>query len=179
MKNEYPLASYGNNPTLAQDRIGTDSGKCQVIELMKTRADTNGGYPQYGYDFAYQHTPYYFPQMPNVSDPTGYFQALAYHTADIQFVFPKWHGGNLGVNLDQVSGQPRELQGAEIGLSNQLVGAWTRFAATGNPNGPGIPSWPAMTSAAPSILQQDISSTILNEADYRAAYHCDFWDAQS
>ncbi len=179
VKTEYPLAAYDNNPTLALDRIGTDSGKCQVIELMKIRADTNGGFPQYGYDFAYQNTPYYFPQMPNVSDPTGYFQALAYHTADIQFVFPKWHGGQLGVNLDQLTGQPRELHGAEIGLSDQLVGAWTHFADTGNPNGPGIPSWPAMTAAAPSILQQDISSTILNEADYRAAYHCTFWDAQS
>ena len=42
----------------------------------------------------------------------GFFQALAYHTADIQFVFPKWHGGHLGVNLDPLTGLPRELQGA-------------------------------------------------------------------
>jgi len=179
VKTEYPLAAYDNNPTLAQDRIGTDNGKCQVLAVMKTRASTNGGYPQYGYDFAYQHTPYYFPQMPNPDDSTGYFQALAYHTADIQFVFPKWHGGQLGVNLDQVTGQPRELQGAELGLSDQLVGAWTHFAATGDPNGTGIPSWPAVTSAAPQILVQDISSSILNETDYRTTFHCDFWDAQS
>jgi para-nitrobenzyl esterase len=176
---EYPLTDYNGNATLAQDRVGTDNQKCQLLQVMKTRANTNGGYPQYGYDFAYQHTPYYFPQMPNAYDATGHFLPLAYHTADIQFVFPKWHGGQLGVNLDQISGQPRELQGAEIGLSNQLVAAWTNFAATGNPNGAGVPSWPAMTAASPRILKQDISSSIYSESAYRSAYHCDFWDAQS
>ncbi len=179
VKGEYPLADYNGNPTLAQDRINTDNQKCQLLRVMKTRADTNGGYPQYGYDFAYQSAPYYFPQMPNQYDQTGYFQALAYHTADIQFVFPKWHGGHLGVNLDQLTGQPRELEGPEIGLSNQLVAAWTNFAANGDPNGPGVPSWPAMTSAAPNILVQDISSSILDQASYRATFHCDFWDFQS
>ena len=59
--------------------------------------------------------------------------ARAYHTADIQFVFPKWHGGNLGVNLDQATGQPRELQGAEITLSDQITAAWTNFAKNGDP----------------------------------------------
>ena len=41
----------------------------------------------YGYDFTYQNAPYYFPQMPNVSSPTGNFQPLAAHTIDIQFLF--------------------------------------------------------------------------------------------
>jgi len=176
---EYPLSDYGNNPTLAQNRINTDNGKCQLLQVMKTRTMTNGGQPQYGYDFAYRSTPYHFPQMPNADDPTGHFQALAYHTADIQFVFPKWSGGQLGVNLDQITGQPRELQGAEIGLSDQITAAWTKFAKYGNPNGSGNSPWPAMTTASPSILQQNISSSILNESAYRAAYHCDFWDVQS
>ena len=72
--------------------------------------------------------------MPNPYDTTGFFQALAHHTADIQFVFPKWHGGNLGVNLDQLTGKPREIQGAEIALSDQITAAWTKFAKYGNPN---------------------------------------------
>ena len=44
----------------------------------------------YGYDFTYQHAPYYFPQMPNAYDlPTKYFHPLAYHTSDIQFLVPE------------------------------------------------------------------------------------------
>jgi para-nitrobenzyl esterase len=31
--------------------------------------------------------------------------------------------------------------------------AWLRFAATGNPNGPGLPAWPAYTAAADQYLE--------------------------
>ena len=130
----------------------------------------------YGYDFTYQNAPYYFPQMPNAHSPTGHFQALAYHTIDIQFLFVDCHGGNLGVNLDQTSGQPRELQGAEITLSDQLVAAWTNFAKTGNPNGTGAPVWPVFTSGSATFLQQDIPNATETETQYRTNYQCDFWD---
>ena len=112
-------------------------------------------------------------------DPTGHFQALAYHTADIQFVFPKWHGGNLGVNLDQISGQPRELNpGAETVLSDQIVGAWTNFAKTGNPNGPGLPMWPVFTSGTGPFLAQDNPNSTETAAQYSNNYHCAFWATQ-
>ena len=175
---EYPLSNYGGDAELATDRVGTDRGSCSTNQVLKNQATTNTGFGIYAYDFNYQNTPYYFPQMPNALSSTGHFRPLAYHTSDIQYVFPKWHGGNLGVNLDQTSGQPRELQGAEITLSNQIVGAWTRFAATGNPNGPGLPVWPVFTTASPVYLKQDTASSILTQDQYRAQNHCDFWDPQ-
>jgi para-nitrobenzyl esterase len=116
--------------------------------------------------------------MPNAYDATGYFQALAYHTADIQFVFPKWHGGNLGVNLDQLSGEPRELQGPELALSDQIVAAWTNFAKSGDPNGPGVPLWSTFTPGTGPFLVQDIPNSIETNAQYGANYKCDFWAAQ-
>jgi para-nitrobenzyl esterase len=175
---EYPIGNYGGDAEYATDRVSTDRGSCSSHQVLKAQATTNTGFGIYAYDFNYQNTPYYFPQLPNALSPTGHFRPFAYHTADIQFVFPKWHGGNLGVNLDQTSGQPRELQGSEVTLSDQIVGAWTRFAATGNPNGPGLPTWPVFTTASPAYLQQDISSATLNETQYRTNNHCDFWDPQ-
>ena len=108
---EYPLSNYGGNPTLAQERV-VGLFKCNARRVLNQQASTNTGFGVYGYDFTYQNAPYYFPQMPNAYDPTGHFQALAYHTADIQFVFPKWHGGNLGVNLDQISGATTRTAGS-------------------------------------------------------------------
>jgi para-nitrobenzyl esterase len=176
---EYPLSNYGNNPTLAEDRVVTDSGKCQYLHSFLLMASTNT-FGIYTYDFTYQHAPYYFPQMPNVSDPTGYFQPLAAHTIDIQFLFPGYHGGNLGVNINQgaispANNQPRDLQGSEVTLSDQLVAAWTNFAKTGNPNGTGAPVWPVFTTSSPTFLQQDIPNGTETEAQYVANYKCDFW----
>ena len=42
--------------------------------------------PVYTYEFDDQTAPFYFPKMPG-------FLSLAYHTADIQYLFPLWHGG--------------------------------------------------------------------------------------
>lgn len=182
VKNAYPLSSYGNNPSLAQDRIGTDGqyggGKCVFLRMFKLMAKTNT-YPMYTYDFAYQKAPFYFPQMPNAASPTGHFQPLAAHTIDIQFLFPGYHGGQLGVNLDQTTGQPRELEGQEVHLSDQLVAAWTNFAKTGNPNGSGNSPWPKFTNGSPKFFVEDIPTSVMNESDYRTMYHCDFWDTQS
>jgi len=173
---EYAVSSYGDNPPLAYDRATTDSNLCRALHVFKQFAATNNGNPVYAYAFTYQNAPYYFPQMPNPQSPTGHFQALAAHTIDIQFLFKNWHGGQLGVNLDQTTGQPRELEGPEIGLSDQMVAAWTNFAKNGDPNGPGAPVWPALTESAPTFLQENIPIGTLTEAQYRANYKCDFWD---
>jgi len=178
---EYPLSDYGGDPTLAQNRVNTDQTKCQTLHVLNLWAPA---IPTYGYDFTYPNAPYNWPQMPNAYNTgspgsgTGLFQPLAAHTIDIQFLFDKWHGGKFGVNKDQASGQLRELQGLEITLSDQLVAAWTNFAATGDPNGTGAPTWSVFTVGSGPFLQQDIPNSAETVAQYRANYHCDFWDAR-
>lgn len=164
---KYPLSAYGNNVQNAYDRVTTDVQKCQTDHVLKLWG------PQmatYAYDFTYQNAPYYFPKMPG-------FRANAAHTIDIQFLFDKWHGGNLGVNLDQDTGMPREIQGKEVKLSDQLVAAWSNFAWSGNPNGSGNSPWPKYTGADNSkYLAQDIPLSTSNRNNYRSTYNCDFWD---
>src|SRR5262249_28260631 len=136
----------------------------------------------FGYDFIYRNAPYYFPQMPNTANATKYFAPLAAHTIDIQFLFDNWHGGQLGVNISQdavspANNQPRDLQGAEIGLSNTLVAAWTNFAATGNPNKAGNPVWPVFTPTSSQLFQEDVpTSGAVGEAAFSAFYQCTFWN---
>jgi len=170
---QYPLTSYANDPQLAQDRVSTDPIACTTLQVGNLLAPQ---VPTYMYEFTYQSAPYYFPQMPNASSTTGHFQPLAAHTIDIQFLFTGYHGGNLGVNLDQVTGQPRELEGKEITLSDQLVAAWTSFAATGNPNSSDNSPWPRFTSAAPVFLSENIPLSTLTAAEFSSNHHCAFWD---
>ncbi len=164
---QYPSSNYGGDAQKAFNRVSTDPGKCRglhVLGLWSTKI------PTYAYDFTYTEAPYYFPWMPG-------FKADAYHTVDIQFIFPKWRGGNLGVNLDQTTGQPRELQGAERVLSDKLVAAWTNFAKSGNPNGGSSNSpWPRYNSPTASFLNQNLALTTDSTATFRARYKCDFWD---
>ncbi|HVX34778.1 MAG TPA: carboxylesterase family protein, partial [Hyphomicrobium sp.] len=163
---EYPLSDYGNNTQLAYNRVSTDPSACRSLHVEKLWAQR---VPLYAYEFNYEDAPYYFPQMPG-------FKAGAAHTIDIQFLFPNWHGGPLGVNLDQSSGKPRELNNQESKLSDQLVAAWTNFAKTGNPNGKGNSPWPRFTTNAQTFLSQNLQLSTLSATDYRTIYKCDFWD---
>jgi carboxylesterase type B len=170
---EYPLSDYGGDAEYAQNRVSTDPGKCSSLHVLKLWAPA---IPTYGYDFTYANAPAYFPQMPNAFSPTGHFQGGVYHTVDIQFQYVGFHGGKFGVNKDQISDQLRELQGPEITLSDQLVAAWTNFAASGNPNGPGAPVWAVFTAGSGPFLQEDIPNLAESVAQYRINYKCDFWD---
>ena len=78
----YPLANYPS-AQIAWDRVGTDPGLCLEMALNTILAKQ---IPVYAYLFEDQTPPFYFPKMPG-------FTALAYHTSDIQFLFPLYHGG--------------------------------------------------------------------------------------
>ncbi len=101
-------------------------------------------------------------------------EVLAYHTADIQYLFPLWHGGPLGI--------PHPLNRKQMMLSDQLVSAWANFARTGNPNGSGDNPWPRYTASdeAPAWLIQDLPGlSTLTDAQYSPIRHCDYWDSVS
>jgi para-nitrobenzyl esterase len=165
----YPLSDYGGDPMVAYERVSTDGAKCRELHVLQKLAPQ---VPTYAYDFTYKDAPFYFPKMPG-------HKPDAAHTVDIQFLFDHFHGGALGVNLDQASAMPRELDAAESRLSDQLVAAWTRFAATGNPNGSGDAPWPRFTADGNGrYLVQDIPLATESQAQFQSAYKCDFFDAQ-
>jgi len=159
---QYPLSDFAS-PQLAFSAAGTDPIlACQPRHVVHLWAKW---VPVYQYEFNYQSAPYYFPDMPG-------FVPLAAHTIDIQFLFPGWHGGILGVNS-------RSLNDQETQLSDQLVAAWTNFARTGNPNGSGNSPWPRFTDQeeAPTVLSENVPSlSTFTDAQYAANHHCAFWD---
>jgi para-nitrobenzyl esterase len=156
---EYPLSNYPS-PFLADDAAFTDPGACRGLHVSNLLSKSG---PVYSYQFDYRDAPYYFPEMPG-------FDPLAAHTIDIQFLFPLWHGGELGV--------PHALNDAETKLSNELVAAWTNFATGGNPNGSGDTPWPRYVDGSGPYYSQNIpgSSTVTAE-QFATQHHCDFWDS--
>jgi para-nitrobenzyl esterase len=160
---KYPLSAFAT-PQLAWDRQATDSGNCGTRRADKVLAPQ---IPLYVYEFDDQTAPFYFPKMPG-------FLSLAYHTADIQYLFPLWHGGPSPPSVIHA------LNKKQTDLSDQLVAAWTNFAWTGNPNGLGDFPWPRYTnsSTGPAWLIEDIPVlSTLTDAQYSALRNCDFWDA--
>ena len=73
---------------------------------------------------------YWFTRVPPIEDSDRYG---AFHAAEIGYVFG---------NVDLFDAVPTA---ADRALSDQMATIWTQFARTGNPNGEGLPEWPAYT----------------------------------
>jgi para-nitrobenzyl esterase len=84
---------------------------------------------------------YYFDHRTPAS-PAG-----SSHAAEIAFVFG---------NLSNPSAPPTE---AEKALSALMSHYWVNFAKSGDPNGPGLPEWPAFSDAAPKVMHFDDASS--------------------
>jgi hypothetical protein len=86
--------------------------------------DLAAGSGVYGYEFS-------DPNPPNDFGVHFTFPLGAAHSTELQYVF-----GRIPL-LDTVP----PFKSAQLALSNQFIGYWTRFAASGNPNGGGVPRW--------------------------------------
>ncbi|HZV07719.1 MAG TPA: carboxylesterase family protein [Gemmataceae bacterium] len=159
----YPLTAYPN-PAQAMAAITTDGWACQQHFINGEFASQ---VPVYAYEFDDQTAPSYYPQMPGL-------QPLAYHTADLQYYFPLFHGGPLGI--------VHPLNSHQEVLSDELVAAWTNFAWTGNPNGGSkVKSWPLYNPDKPkasTILVENVPAlSAISSAQFVAEHQCAFWDS--
>src|SRR3989442_1393744 len=61
----------------------------------------------------------------------------AYHGEELMFIFHSFTNGVFPISFGTFTPTVDELA-----LSDQMIGYWSRFAATGNPNGGGALVWP-------------------------------------
>jgi para-nitrobenzyl esterase len=157
----YPLHAYPS-AQLAIDAARTSFLACtqrRLNRLLATRV------PVYAYEFRDTTAPFFFPHLPD-------FQPLAYHTSDIPYFFPNWHGGPAGIS--------HPLSRAQAELSDQLVALWAGFARTGDPNGQGNALWPRYDAGAgvtAYYLAENIPAlSTFTDAQFSDAHHCDVWE---
>lgn len=150
----YPPTAYPTSYN-ALGAVGTDA-----IFACNARRDVqrlSQYVPTYQYEFDDPAPPLIF-QLAPVPYPLG-----AYHASELQFLFPN--------ALSALSPDEQRLAAA-------MQGYWTNFAKTGDPNGSGLPAWPAYTAAGDEA-QSLVPPAPVPESSFAAAHKCAVWDALS
>ena len=98
------------------------------------------------------------PNFLNVSIFPG---AGVFHSSEVPFVFGTAYAGFFPLAAD------------DLPLSAAMMGYWTRFAATGDPNGGGAPAWPLYAPAGDQNIVLDVP---VSQGSGLKQAKCDFWD---
>ena len=149
----YPLNQFGNQPRKAFGKIISDAAmNCPtylgLAAVAAQRPDT------YYYRFDYNRTRF--------GKRLG-----ALHSFEVPFVFNQMDWGS-NKNLYKRKDLPAARE-----LSKTMMGYWTNFAKTGNPNGSGLPSWPEFKLDHPEV--QVLDNSVRTEPA-GVVERCSFWD---
>ena len=121
--------------------------------------------PTYAYEFADENAP------PAQADFGGLltFPLGAYHTAELQFLFPSFDVFGFPSAYTTLSNQ-------EMILSKTMRLYWTQFAKTGNPNVVGKPAWPAY-NATSDLFQSLVPPSPVAISSFKYEHLCSvLWD---
>lgn len=88
---------------------------------------------------------YYFDQHPEYPEDSPRHGQGAPHAAEIVYVFQHLNDKNPMMGN-------REPTEADYLISDIMSTYWTNFAKYGNPNGEGVPEWPAFSAANPTVM---------------------------
>lgn len=160
--NLYPLSNYppspgGQSAPLAYGALGTDAAfACpgwNAAEALSQHV------PVYAYEFNDPAAPLW-PGLPPPSFPMG-----AYHTSELLYLM---YMGNPA--------EPVSFTKDQQALSDAMIGYWTQFAKTGDPNFAGAPTW--LSYAGDNGRLQTLKPPAPETtpmADFYQYHHCAIW----
>lgn len=156
---EYPLSHYADGAdawtTVAQDGMwACPTFRDHQLLARHTRV------------FAYEFND---PDAPNVSGlpVPAEFPIRAGHTFELAYLF------DLG-------GTPAPFTPAQQQLADQMTTYWTTFARTGDPNGPGSPTWAPFDAGDTTLtLALAPGPGAITPTYFQRDHRCGFWAGQS
>lgn len=153
----YPLGLYPS-PGVALGASGTDGilacPERSSVQLLSQFVTT------YAYEFNDENAPDLF-------DPVPTFPLGAYHFAEVQYLFD--------LNQRFIGFDP--FTSVQHQLSNTMIGYWTQFATTGNPNYSGAPLWTQYSSVSDQF-QSLVPPTPMPESTFDGVHKCSgFWSS--
>jgi para-nitrobenzyl esterase len=148
IRKQYPISAY-DSPSTALAAVWTDSS--WACPALGTDRLLSRQVPTYAFEFADEKAPW------AGDGTTPSFPAGAFHAAELQYLFED----------EQFAGP---LTASQEELSDQMIGYWTRFARTGDPNGPGTPPWSRF--AADRV--RSLTTGGNGEADLAREHRCGF-----
>lgn len=156
---QYPLTAYPT-PLHALSAVLSDSGmvtnnRIGLCNLHLANQLAAPHVPVYAYVFADGTAPYPAP----IFDAPGNVAGAA-HTKELSYLFHQ-----------------NELTPAQRRIADTMIAYWTNFAATGNPNGKGLPGWPRYEPGEQMVMTF-ASSTVHADTGFYARHKCGFWAEQ-
>jgi para-nitrobenzyl esterase len=148
---EYPVTAH-DSPALALATVlgdwGGSVGACPVLQTAQT-ASTHQ--PTYAYEFA-----------ENSGQVQEGYSLGSYHGLDLSYVW----------DLNTAWNPYPDLTPDQEHLSTTIIGYWSAFTHTGNPNTPEQPPWPGFGSTSTVI---GLSTDGVVPTRFATDHHCDFW----
>jgi len=170
---EYPLDDY-SEPTVALAAVVTDTVfRCPgKTELAKLAAFVPAYLYQFEYPDGHSQLEVALPFIPGAELPS--YDLAAFHGADIPYVFG--YDPLLEINFEDAS---TTLNAWEPGTGDEalwleVLGYFSRFAATGNPSPEGGVQWPVYDESADQHLVLDATISVGSNA----AEKCEFWEGE-
>ena len=153
---EYPLRAYPT-PIQAWATIFTDAFfSCPVRRTTRLLAPQTS---VYAYEFE-------DPKAPETMVRHNGLEMGAYHGVEVPYVFPTASYFKHGAAVKWP---------AQLKLSEQMISYWTRFAASGHPDGTS-PKWSPYRNAQDQVLSF-APGNISYRSGFAKDHHCAFWDS--
>jgi para-nitrobenzyl esterase len=79
-------------------------------------------------------------------------QHLEYPPDSPQYGHGSPHGQDVAYVFQTLDASDPKTTASDLAVSEAMATYWTNFAKTGNPNGEGVPEWPAFSDSAPAVM---------------------------